>query len=167
MKVNFTENMDIMMERLHKKGGFLTVKDGEKVNTMTISWGDIGFQWNKPIFTVLVRKSRYTYDFLEKNGQFTVSIPENNEMEEALLICGTKSGRDIDKIQRCQLKMEQGKEVQVPVVGDCGYIYECRVVYKQPMDLSLLDEQIKKSAYPDEDYHTFYYGEIVACYKNK
>jgi len=167
LAINFTENLDVMMQQLHKKGAFLTVKHGEKVNTMTISWGDIGYQWNKPIFTVLVRKSRYTHEFLEKNRNFTVSVPIDSEFEKALVFCGTKSGKDVDKIEKCQLSLEAGKNIDVPVIGNCGFVYECKVVYKQDMDLNLIDESIKKSAYPDEDIHTMYFGEIVACYKNK
>jgi flavin reductase (DIM6/NTAB) family NADH-FMN oxidoreductase RutF len=167
MAVKFTENLQEAMDNLHKKGAFLTVKDGEKVNTMTISWGNVGFEWNKPIFTALVRKSRYTHELIESSREFTVSIPSDGNLQETLAFCGTKSGRDVDKFEKCELKLEASKNVDTPVIAKCGFIYECRVVYKQDMDLSLLSEEIKRAAYPDEDYHTIYYGEIVACYNNK
>lgn len=167
MAVNFIENMEIGMEHLHKKGAFLTVKADNKVNTMTISWGSIGFEWNKPIFTVLVRKSRYTHQFIEKSGEFTVSIPVDDSMKEALAFCGKESGRDVNKFEECNLKVEEGKEINVPVISECGLVYECRVVYKQDMDINLLDEEIKKAKYSDGDIHTIYYGEIVGCYLNK
>ncbi|MCY6369096.1 flavin reductase family protein [Clostridium ganghwense] len=167
MAVNFTENLEKGMEYLHKRGAFLTTKVDDKVNTMTISWGSIGFEWNKPIFTVFVRKSRYTHQFVEKSGKFTVSIPVDDSMKEDLAFCGKKSGRDVNKFEECNLKIEEGKEINVPVVGECGLVYECRVVYKQDMDLNLIDEEIRKVKYSDEDIHTVYYGEIVACYLNK
>jgi flavin reductase (DIM6/NTAB) family NADH-FMN oxidoreductase RutF len=131
---------------------------------MTISWGNIGFEWNKPIFTVLVRKSRYTYGLIEKSNEFTVSIPLSNNLKKELLYCGTKSGRDVDKFQQCNLKLEDGKSVGTPIIADCDIHYECKVVYKQAMNPELLDESIKKSSYRDGDYHTIYYGEIVNCY---
>lgn len=167
MSVKFTENLEVAMENLHKKGAFLTVKDGEKVNTMTISWGNVGFEWKKPIFTALIRKSRYTHELIENSGEFTISIPLEMDLQEALAFCGTKSGRDVDKFEKCQLKVADSKNIDTPVIADCGFIYECKVVYKQDMDLSLLSDEIKKSSYPDDDYHTIYYGEIVACYRNK
>jgi flavin reductase (DIM6/NTAB) family NADH-FMN oxidoreductase RutF len=167
MAVNFTENLGEAMENLYKKGAFLTVKDGEKVNTMTISWGNIGFEWKKPIFTALVRKSRYTHEFMENAGEFTISIPSDKNLQQALAFCGTKSGRDVNKFEKCNLEITAGENVNTPVIANCGYIYECKVVYKQDMDLSLLSEEVVKASYPDDDDHTIYYGEIVACYKNK
>lgn len=167
MPVNFTADLGKAMENLYKKGAFLTVKDGEKINTMTISWGNIGFEWNKPIFTALVRKSRYTHDFLDNTNEFTISIPSDKSLQEALVFCGTKSGRDVDKFEKCRLVISEGKTVNTPVIANCGYIYECKVVYKQDMDLSKVSDGVKKSSYPDDDCHTIYYGEIVDCYKNK
>lgn len=164
MKVKFTEHLEIGMEFLHTKGAFLTVKSGDKVNTMTISWGNIGFEWNRPIFTVLVRKSRYTYDFMEKSDNFTVSIPLSVDLKNALAICGSKSGRDIDKFKECNLTLEKSKAVETPIIGDCELHYECKIVYKQEMNPVLLSKDIVESSYKTDDYHTIYYGEIVETY---
>ena len=46
-------------------GAFLTVKSGDRVNTMTIGWGTIGFMWGKPIMTVMVRYSRHTHQLIK------------------------------------------------------------------------------------------------------
>jgi len=164
MKVNFTEHLESGMEFLHTKGAFLTVKSGDKVNTMTISWGNIGFEWNRPIFMVLVRKSRYTYDLMEKSDNFTVSIPLSVDLKNALAICGSKSGRDIDKFKECNLTLEKSKAVDTPIIGDCKLHYECKIVYKQEMNPSLLSKDIVESSYKTGDYHTLYYGEIVETY---
>ena len=165
MSVNFTENLEVGMEWLHKQGAFLTVKNEEKVNTMTVSWGQIGYQWNRPVFTVLVRKSRYTYDFIENSDNFTVSIPLNKEMKEALTFCGTKSGRDMDKIKECNLTLKESKEVDTPIISECELHYECRIVGKAPLMPNLLDNEIQNLSYKNNDYHTLYFGEIVNCYK--
>ena len=61
-----------------EKGVFLTVKQGDNTNTMTIGWGMLGRIWNRQIFMVLVRYSRYTYELIEKADSFTVSIPKYN-----------------------------------------------------------------------------------------
>ena len=53
--MKFYENLSVAMENLTKRGAFLTVKEGGKVNTMTISWGYVGFSWNKPFFVAMVR----------------------------------------------------------------------------------------------------------------
>lgn len=164
MAVNFIQNIEKGIDFLHKKGAFLTVKSSDKVNTMTISWGNIGYEWGCPIFTVLVRKSRYTHSIIENSNEFTVSIPLKNDFKEALAICGTKSGKDIDKFEAANLSLKSGRKVNTPVIEGCKLHYECRILYKHEMNPEFLAEDVKKSSYINEDYHTIYFGEIVDCY---
>ena len=35
-------------------------------NAMTIGWGSIGYIWRRPFIQVVVRPTRYTYEFMEK-----------------------------------------------------------------------------------------------------
>ncbi len=146
-----------------KEGAFLTAGDMAKNNVMTIAWGSIGFMWGKPMFTVLVRPSRYTHRFMEEGGEFTVSLPVGS-MKEALAICGSKSGRDLDKVKAAGLKLQAGKKVATPVVAGCAVYYECRVVYKYELAPGRLDKGLEAACYKDGDYHTVYVGEIVAAY---
>lgn len=145
------------------KGAFLTTADGDRTNTMTIGWGSIGFAWRKPVFSVLVRPSRYTYDIIEKSGEFTVTIPLEN-MQQALGICGTKSGRDMDKFAAAGIKTAPGKAVKTPVIDCAGIHYECKIIYKQAMLPANADPEVTTSCYATGDFHTIYYGEIVAVY---
>ena len=146
------------------KGAFLTTAADGKVNTMTIGWGSIGTVWQKPCFMVMVRESRYTYELIEKSTEFTVSIPLN-DMKKALAFCGSKSGRDLDKLSAAGLSTLPGKEVRVPVIKDCGLHFECKIVYKQKMEPSALEGDKNGLWYKSGDYHTLYYGEIVAAYE--
>ncbi len=166
MKANFTNHLEEAMENLYTKGAFLTIKSKAKTNTMTISWGDIGYQWKRPIFTVLVRKSRYTYEFIENSDNFTVSVPLDDSKKSELAFCGSKSGRDYDKFKECGLTIEKSNIVETPIIGGENIMhYECKIVYKQELDINLLDEEIKNTIYGDNDIHVLYYGEIVDCYK--
>ncbi len=165
--MNFTDNLQKAMECLHKGGAFLTCKDEGKLNTMTISWGSIGFMWKKPMFTVLVRKSRHTYDLIEKCGEFTVTIPLDNNMKETLAVCGSKSGSDIDKFKECNLETIEGKSISTPVIKCAAMHYECKVVYKDHMNSNFLNQNINKEIYSDDDYHTVYYAEIINCYEGE
>lgn len=162
-RINFNEYSTGALEQL-KKGAFLTVKDGEKVNTMTIGWGSIGYIWNMPIFMVMVRYSRHTYKLLEKTNEFTVSIPLSNNLKKELAYCGTKSGRDVDKFKECNITMVDGQTISTPIIGECELHYECKVVYQQAMEPATLDEDIKNSKYKDNDYHVLYYGKIEDTY---
>ncbi len=164
MQVNFLKGLEKGFDSLHQQGAFLTVKGKNKTNTMTISWGNVGFMWQRPIFTAMVRKSRYTYELIEETDNFTVSVPIGNELKKALAICGSKSGRDMDKFKEAGIVLLPSKTVDSPIIKGCNNYYECKIVYKQPMDSPLLLPEVQNSFYSDRDYHTLYYGEIVACY---
>ena len=148
------------------KGVFLTTAMGESVNTMTISWGSIGHVWNKPVFMVMVRPSRHTYTLLEKSAKFSVSVPLGN-MKEELAICGSKSGRDTNKFELCNLELLEGRAQDVPVIKGCGLHFECKVLHKQAMEFDMLGTEIKEAWYPTENCHVMYYGEIVASYEEE
>lgn len=162
--MEFLNHMEEAIEAIKGKGAFLTVKYGNRVNTMTIGWANIGYQWKKPVLAVMVRESRYTFDIIENSSEFTVSIPVNVDLKKELTLCGTKSGRDIDKFKECNLQVEQGRKVKTPIVGNCDLHFECKIIYKEKMNPDLLCDEIKEGCYKNGDYHSFYYGEIVDCY---
>lgn len=151
------------------KGVLLTAAAEGKVNTMTIAWGTMGIQWKKPIFIAFVRESRYTKEFLDKNGEFTVNIPYGEYDKSILSICGTRSGRDIDKIQELGLTLEESETISVPGIRQLPLTLECKVIYRQDQDpLAITPENIAryypKENGPNGDFHTAYYGEITAAY---
>jgi flavin reductase (DIM6/NTAB) family NADH-FMN oxidoreductase RutF len=160
MKTMFYEKLDDAMKHFSKSGAFLTVKHGENVNTMTISWGFIGYMWARPHFICVVRPQRHTFGIIEQASSFTVSIPFG-DMAEELKICGTKSGRDIDKSEI--VKFVSAKIVESPVVEGCTRYFECIINYTDKFHGRLLPDEIKKNMY-DNDYHHFYMGEIVEVY---
>lgn len=164
--MSFTLNLENTMNYLHKQGAFLTTRNDKTTNTMTISWGNIGFEWNRPIFTILVRKSRYTHEIIDKSQEFSVSVPFNDNFKKALALCGSKSGRDLDKITESGLTLREGQVIATPSIVGCEMVYECKVVYQQDMDPNLLSKSIKDSAYKNDDYHTIYYGEILNIISN-
>ncbi|MGL5479008.1 MAG: flavin reductase family protein, partial [Clostridium sp.] len=79
MKDTFTFNLEESMDNLYKGGAFLTASKDGKVNTMTISWGSVGYMFRKPVFMALVRDSRYTNEFLKDGEEFTISIPKEDD----------------------------------------------------------------------------------------
>lgn len=167
-EVNVWDYAGHIME--HIDGGILlTTKAGEQVDTMTIGWGTVGVQWGRPIFIAFVRESRYTKQFLEQNGEFTVNIPLGQVDKNILTVCGTKSGRDTDKIAQLGLTLEEGKTVSVPAIKELPLTLECKVIYKQDQDPSAIfpaydARYYAKGTRNEGDYHTAYYGEITAAY---
>lgn len=155
----------VKTNELMRNGGLLLVSEGKdkKPNAMTIGWGFLGTMWSKPMFVVAVRYSRHTYKLMEESDSFTVCLP-NKEMKEALVLCGSKSGRDMDKLVESNLTSKNGKTVDAPYLKECPVHYECKVVYKDEMEEGRLAEPLQGSMYPTKDWHVLYYGEVTGCY---
>lgn len=161
-EISFNQFAPQILQQL-PKGAFLTVSHGGRDNTMTIGWGTIGVIWGQPIFSVLVRPSRFTYGLLEASGEFTVSIPLV-DMSKALGVCGSKSGRDLDKFAAAGLQKLPGQKIVTPVIAGAGLHYECKTVYKQPMNPPALDGGLNTACYANGDYHTMYFGHILSTW---
>jgi len=142
--------------------GLLLVTQGKdgKPNAMTIGWGTVGTVWGQPMFVVLVRPSRYSYGLLEENGDFTVNVMPD-AMEDVILYCGTVSGRDADKFADKGLAPMPAVEVNAPIIAESRIAYECRTVGTTDLLPEGLEEAIRQSAYPKDDYHRVYFGKIL------
>ncbi|MDR1532805.1 MAG: flavin reductase family protein [Clostridiales bacterium] len=167
--MDFTYLLEKGLKNLSGAGAFLTAGDGRTqsapagagVNTMTISWGFVGFIWAKPHFITVVRPQRYTRTLLDAGDSFTISVPFDGTLKEELAICGTQSGRDINKAEI--VRFIPARSVASPIVAGCGLYYECLKKHAQPIDGELLPKEIKGNFY-NEDFHIMYCGEIVECY---
>ena len=93
---------DNFFETISKEWMLVTAGNKDAFNTMTANWGGIGFLWNKPVVYVFIRPERYTFGFMEKSDYFTLSFlgEENKSIHK---ICGSKSGREVDKIKETGL----------------------------------------------------------------
>lgn len=163
-KVDFKEVLNEYREIL-PGGVFLTTKAQGEVNTMTMGWSTTGYIWVEDVLMAPVRKSRYTHELLEKSDYFTVSVPLNNQLKQELNYCGSKSGRDVNKIEELDLELIEVEESEVPVIKGNDLHFICKIKYHQDMLEENLDEEILEKRYPNRDMHTFYYGEVVAVYK--
>ena len=142
--------------------GLLLVAQGKngKPNAMTIGWGLIGSVWSRPVFTVLVRPSRYTYQLLEENGDFTVNVMPQ-KMKAAVDLCGTVSGRAHDKFAEAKLTPAPGLRVKAPIIAESVIAYECRTVMTNDVPPEQLEREIRGSAYSSGDFHRLHFGNIL------
>ena len=149
-------------------GGALLNSQAEKFDTMVIGWGHLGRLWNRQTIVVYVRESRYTLGQIDASGEFTVSVPLAGADPQITKICGTQSGRDIDKVTAAGLTPEAARTTHTPGLREYPLTFECRVLYRQKMDLSALPEEIRAQFYPQTeqgpDAHVVYVGEIVDAY---
>ncbi len=156
-----------------RKGIILVSKSGEKVNAMTIGWGSIGVEWNKPIFTVYVRTGRYTAELLNNSDSFTVCVPDDNSPKSAIGLFGNNSGRDIDKVKESGLTFIPGEAVDSPAIKEFPLVIECKIAHHQVQDKAVLGESYM-DMYPEDkgsensgrnrDPHIAFIGEIVKAY---
>ena len=133
-------------------------------NMMTASWGGMGIIWGKKICWCVIRPHRYTYKFMEKSDFFTISFFEE-KYRDALNFCGTKSGKDVDKVKETGLKpVEAAPQLRGAVYfAQARLVMECRKIYYQDIDpRHFLIPEIEKH-YPNKDYHRMYLGEILRC----
>lgn len=138
----------------------VTAGDRNKANTMTASWGGLGVLWGKNVATIYVRPQRYTYEFLERGDYFTLSFLPG-EYREALNFCGSRSGREVDKVAHCGLTPAYGQG-DAPYFTEAGLALVCRKLYFADIDPAhFLDEELDGKNYPNKDYHRMYIGEIV------
>lgn len=167
-QVNVWDYAGLIMKQMEKGILLTTAAEGEK-NTMVIGWGHIGIIWGKPTFCTYVRESRHTKALLDKNGAFTINVPLGAVDKDIIAICGTKSGRDMDKFSHLGLETEPGQTVDVPGIRQLPLTLECKVIYRQDQDPTAIDTGCLERYYAkgtrnDGDFHTLYLGEITAAY---
>ena len=137
----------------------ITAGSGEKCNTMTASWGGVGVLWQAPVATCYVRPQRYTKQFLDTEEYFTLTF-FGEEYRDALKLCGSKSGRDVDKVKECGFTVKAA-ECGAPYFEEAELVIVCRKRYVQDFDPAAIPDDVKEKQYPNRDYHTMYIGEIV------
>ena len=150
-----------------KEWMLVTAGGKEKFNTMTASWGGIGWLWNKPVAFVFIRPERYTHDFIERESRLTLSFYKE-DCRGILQFCGTKSGRDVDKVKETGLKpvaLESG----VMTFEQARLTLACRKLFKSPMSAAnFIDKSILEKWYgsqPGGSLHDVYVVEIEGVYE--
>ncbi|MEG1559810.1 MAG: flavin reductase family protein [Clostridia bacterium] len=168
-KIDIFDIMGAAMKQIDN-GAFLMA--GKENNPMTIGWGLLGVIWGRPMCAVLVRKTRYSHELL-KDGHFTLSVPYLSTMKDELSLCGTASGRDMNKLEQLNVSAIPLPTASVGAFPGCQYYFDCKVVYEDDMDMSRVDESVKKEWYneknqatADGDPHTIYFAEVTNIYLN-
>ena len=171
-RIEITDYANLITKVLPK--GILLNTNGDKFNSMVIGWGHLGTLWGRPTFHVYVRQSRYTKKQLDKTKEFTISVPLDGIDPEINRICGALSGFDIDKEKEAGFSLEPAEKISTPGIRQYPLTIECKVLYVQDQDLSMIPEDICERMYPqnasgtdlmaNRDFHTMYVGEIVDAY---
>lgn len=149
-----------------KEWMLITAGDSTSYNTMTASWGGLGWLWNKPVAFIFVRPERYTHDFIEKNDRLSLSF-FSEDYKPALQICGTKSGRDGDKVKEAGLS-PKSLESGLMTFDEARMVLDCKKLFKTEMtDSAFIDKELLARWYnekPGGGLHTIYVVEIESVY---
>jgi flavin reductase (DIM6/NTAB) family NADH-FMN oxidoreductase RutF len=161
--ISITELRESPAQMIGQDWMLITAGNSTAFNTMTASWGGLGELWNKQVAFIFVRPQRYTFEFLEREDYFTLSFYDES-YRDALTICGTKSGRDTDKVKEAGLT-----PLPTPygiAFGEARLIIECRKIYGDFFHHeAFVDTTIADNIYPQADFHKMYVGEIVNVWK--
>lgn len=141
-----------------KDWALVTAGSESKFNTMTVSWGGVGIMWGKPVAFTFIRPQRYTIEFIEKEDCFTMSFFDE-KYRDALSFCGSKSGRDYDKVKETGLTPAFTDD-GIPYFEEAKLVLVCKKMYAQFLnDESVIaDDGVKK--WYNDDYHKMYISEI-------
>ncbi len=146
------------VKMLSEDWALLTAGNIDTFNTMTVSWGGVGELWNKDVAFLFVRPQRYTFEFIENNDYFTLSF-FGGKYKKELGICGSKSGRDIDK-------MEATGFTPISIDKSTGFkeatvtVYMKKLAYQDMKPDGFIDDSIMNN-YANNDFHRVYVGEII------
>ncbi|MHA2247662.1 MAG: flavin reductase family protein [Candidatus Hodarchaeales archaeon] len=118
----------------------------ENANIITLAWS--GVMCSKPpIISASIRPQRYSYHLVVELQEFVINIPTADQLEAAN-ICGTKSGKDIDKWKECSFTPVKAEKVSVPLILECLINIECKVI--RTIDIGT---------------HTIFFGEVLCVHK--
>ncbi len=119
-----------------------------KMNIITLGWA-MKTSGNPPMVAISVKPSRHSHDLIMDSGEFVLSIPTMDIVEE-IHFCGRQSGRDFDKFKETGLTPVQAEKISAPLIKECPANLECKVV----------------SSLTTGD-HTIYVGEVVVAHVNE
>lgn len=158
-EINPKEIVESQFKLIGDDWALVTAGDREKFNTMTISWGGVGIMWGKPVVFTFIRPQRYTFAFMENGDRYTMSFFDE-KYRDALKFCGSKSGKDYDKVKETGL---------TPAFTENGSVYfeeaklvlECKKMYAQSLNAESIADHESVDKWYDNDFHKMYISEIT------
>ena len=136
----------------------ITAQKGEQVNTMTASWGGLGVMWGKNVAFTVIRPQRYTKEFVDNADTFSLTVMDSSYKKQLSYI-GSVSGRDEDKISKCNLTVQY--QDNTPYFEEGNIVLLCRKLYAQVFQPEcFIAAELDKEWYPHKDHHTMYISEV-------
>ena len=165
-EIKFSELNENLAITLKNDWALVTAGNDEKYNTMTVSWGAFGELWGEDTATVYIRPQRYTEEFMNANDYFTICVFPNEMKQKIHSVCGSKSGRDVDKA--AAVGITPVFDEKAPYFEQARLVIICRKTAKGSFEpQQFIDSSIAEKWYPANDFHFIYYGAIEKILINK
>lgn len=137
----------------------VTAANEGKVNPMTASWGGLGVLWHKPVAFVFLRPGRLTRELVDREEALSLAFLDPERYRKQMNLCGTHSGRDVDKMAECGF--DAAYEGGVPYLTQAHTVLICRKLYRQPLEVAcFVYPEIEREHYGGKDHHVLYVAEI-------
>ena len=94
-----------------------------KANPMAVGWTMIT-SGSPPMIAIALAHKRYTARAIRHSKCFTIAYPSADMMDDVLLF-GTKSGRDIDKLEESGCAHRPAEEIDSVLLEDAVANFEC------------------------------------------
>ena len=162
-ELSFWECASEILNRMRHGGVLCTVADNDgEQNVLTLGWGQIGpFYHGHPVLTIAVSPPRYSWRFLEAVPEFVIAVPDDT-LRAAAKLCGTKSGRNLDKFAAAGLTRVPSAHVRAPSILESPINVECRIYASVAPPHMLLTPEHRQ--HPVEEQHTIYFAEVLGTY---
>lgn len=160
--ISLRETEGNLVKRIAEQWMLVAAGDQTGYNMMTASWGGTGEMWGTDVAVAVVRPTRYTYEFLERADHFTLSFFNKDWKQRVHSVCGSQSGRSVDKAAATGL---------TPIFDHSSVRFEqaeltlcLRKIYVSDVNpKGFLDPAIAK--WYEGDYHRMYVGAVEAVLK--
>ena len=158
--VNPNEINENFIKNIGDEWMLISAGNKDKYNMMTASWGFAGVMWGAPTAIAAVRPQRYTMEFMKSKDYFTLSFFGDDKKIHA--VCGKESGRNVNKTEKTGLTPLFDNDTESPYFDEARLVLICKKVYAQDLDKnSFIDTDIVDKIYPENDFHTMFYGKII------
>ncbi|MFX1252424.1 MAG: flavin reductase family protein [Promethearchaeota archaeon] len=143
----------------------VSAKHNSQESIITLAWAGTVCS-DPPMVSISVRESRFSYQIINNSREFVINFP-TIEMLDQVNLCGTKSGREIDKWEKCNFMRAKSKVVQTPSIAECPVNMECQV--EQVIKLGSHDLFLAKvvALSIDDDWKNNKYPEMLTFTRGK
>ena len=163
IKIDPKELGENPFKMLDDRWALITAGDKTGFNTMTASWGGLGVLWHMNVATCYVRPQRHTHEFIQNSDHFTLSF-FTEDYRAALKLCGSKSGKDTDKVKECGFTVAEAASGGI-YFEQANLVIACKKLYTDRFDPRGFNDDRIAACYSPDDYHYLYIGEIVEILK--